>query len=69
MPEPVPAVGEAPVAVPARAGLGIEPDMERIEAAHALYRKVAQGARDDAVAMQYLFPGWTYDPKRPSYAR
>jgi len=40
-----------------------------IEAAHALYRKVAQGARDDAVAMRCLVPGWTYDPKRPSYAR
>ena len=66
--EPLQILGGA-VAVPARAGLGIEPDMERIEAAHALYRKVAQGARDDAVAMRYLFPGWTYDPKRPSFAR
>ncbi len=57
------------VAVPDRPGLGIEPDMARIEAAHALYKQVAQGARDDAVAMRCLFPGWTYDPKRPSFAR
>ncbi len=57
------------VAVPSRPGLGIEPDLERIEAAHALYKQVAQGARDDALAMRYLVPGWTYDPKRPSYAR
>ncbi|WP_027867908.1 enolase C-terminal domain-like protein [Massilia alkalitolerans] len=57
------------VAVPDRPGLGIEPDLARIEAAHALYKQVAQGARDDALAMRYLFPEWTYDPKRPSYAR
>ena len=57
------------VAVPERPGLGIEPDMARIEQAHQLYKKVAQGARDDAIAMRYLFPDWTYDAKRPSYAR
>jgi glucarate dehydratase len=43
--------------------------MERILAAHELYKKVAGGARDDAMAMRYLVPGWTYDPKKPSYAR
>jgi glucarate dehydratase len=57
------------VAVPDKPGLGIEPDMDQIERAHALYQKVAQGARDDAAAMQYLVPGWTYDPKRPSMLR
>ena len=57
------------VAVPDRPGLGIEPDMARIEAAHALYKQVAAGARDDAMAMRYLVPAWTYDPKRPSFAR
>ncbi|RZJ84878.1 MAG: glucarate dehydratase, partial [Massilia sp.] len=66
--EPLQIVGGA-VAVPDKPGLGIEPDLDRIEQAHALYRKVAQGARDDAVAMRYLVPGWTYDPKRPSLAR
>ena len=50
-------------------GLGIEPDMDRIMAAHELYRKVANGARDDAMAMQYLIPGWQYHPKRPSFGR
>ncbi|XZX94084.1 glucarate dehydratase, partial [Stutzerimonas frequens] len=50
-------------------GLGIEPDMDRIMAAHELYRKVASGARDDAMAMQYLIPGWQYHPKRPSFGR
>ncbi len=27
------------------------------------------GARDDAVAMQYLVPGWTFDRKRPCLVR
>jgi glucarate dehydratase len=66
--EPLQIVG-GQVAVPDRPGLGIEPDMERIEQAHALYKKIASGARDDAIAMRYLFPGWQYDPKKPSYAR
>jgi glucarate dehydratase len=66
--EPLRIVG-GQVAVPERPGLGIEPDMARILDAHALYRKVAGGARDDAMAMRYLVPDWKYDPKRPSYAR
>ncbi len=57
------------VAVPDVPGLGVKPDMERIAAAHALYKKVAGGARDDAMAMRYLVPGWTYDPKKPSLGR
>jgi glucarate dehydratase len=46
-------------------GLGIEIDMERLETAHALHQKLGLGARDDRAAMQYLMPGWTFDPKRP----
>jgi glucarate dehydratase len=57
------------VTVPDRPGLGIAPDVERILSAHELYKKVAGSARDDAMAMRYLVPGWTYDPKRPSYER
>ncbi|MCO5397895.1 enolase C-terminal domain-like protein [Ralstonia soli] len=57
------------VAVPERPGLGIEIDMERVMAAHALYQTLGPGARDDAMAMQYLVPGWTYDPKRPAFGR
>jgi glucarate dehydratase len=49
-----------------RPGLGIEVDMERLETAHALHQKLGLGARDDRAAMQYLVPGWTFDPKRPS---
>jgi glucarate dehydratase len=51
--------------VPERPGLGIEVDMEQIERAHALYNTMGLGARDDAQAMQFLVPGWKFNPKRP----
>ncbi|HEU5340884.1 enolase C-terminal domain-like protein [Edaphobacter sp.] len=51
--------------VPDRPGLGIVLDMERVEAAHRLYQQAGAGGRDDAVAMQYLRPGWKFNPKRP----
>ena len=57
------------VAVPQAPGLGIEPDYARISAAHELYKKVAASARDDAMAMRYLVPGWTYHPRQPSLGR
>ena len=55
--------------VPQRSGLGIEIDMAQIESAHKRYTSMGAGARDDAVAMQYLIPNWTFDPKRPSLVR
>ena len=67
-PEPL-RIQDGHVAVPERPGLGIEIDMDRVMAAHALYNTLGPGARDDAMAMQYLLPGWTYDPKRPSLGR
>ena len=51
--------------VPERAGLGIEIDMQRIEQAHELYGKMGLGSRDDRTAMQFLVPGWKFNPKRP----
>src|SRR6266480_1981375 len=57
------------VAVPKKAGLGVEIDMAQIEKHHRLYQEKALGARDDAVAMQYLIPGWKFDNKRPSLVR
>jgi glucarate dehydratase len=56
------------VAVPDEGGLGIDIDMAQIEKAHELYKRVAKGARDDAMAMQFLVPDWKYDPKKPSLA-
>ncbi len=57
------------VQVPTRPGLGVELDMAEVEKAHQLYRRHGLGARDDAVAMQYLIPGWAFDPKRPCMVR
>ncbi|CCD97267.1 (D)-glucarate dehydratase 1 [Bradyrhizobium sp. ORS 375] len=57
------------IAVPEQPGLGIEVDRGAIEKAHALYKSHGLGARDDAVAMQYLIPGWTFDDKRPCLVR
>ncbi len=55
--------------VPERAGLGVDLDFEAIGRAHALYKNEALGARDDAIAMQYLIPDWKFDPKRPCLVR
>jgi glucarate dehydratase len=55
--------------VPDRPGLGVEIDAVELEGAHALYQQHGLGARDDAAAMQYLVPGWTFDAKRPCLAR
>ena len=57
------------VAVPQKGGLGIELDEEQLEQAHQCYLKNGLGARDDAVSMQYLIPGWKFDPKRPCMVR
>ena len=50
-------------------GLGIELDMQQVMNAHELYKKLANGARNDAIAMQYLIPGWQFDRKRPCMVR
>ena len=57
------------IRVPERPGLGIEIDMAQLDKAHAAYRSLGSGRRDDAIAMQYLIPGWRFDPKRPSLVR
>jgi glucarate dehydratase len=57
------------VAVPKGPGLGIEIDLDQVAKAHALYKSCGLGARDDAVAMQYLWPGWRFDSKRPCLVR
>jgi glucarate dehydratase len=66
--EPLQIVG-GHVQVPARPGLGIELDMVEVEKAHQLYKQHGLGSRDDAMAMQYLIPGWTFDHKRPALVR
>ena len=57
--------------LPKKPGLGVEIDREQLEKAHALYMEKChgKGARNDAVGMQYLIPGWKFDPKKPSLVR
>ena len=66
--EPLP-IRAGKIAVPDRPGLGIELDMAEVEKATRLYLQYGLGARDDAVAMQFLVPGWRFDPKRPCLVR
>jgi glucarate dehydratase len=62
-------IKDGAVVVPTAPGLGVELDRDALQAAHELYLEHGLGARDDAVAMQYLVPGWTFDPKRPCLVR
>jgi glucarate dehydratase len=66
--EPLQIVG-GQVQVPRKPGLGVELDRAEVEKAHRLYQQHGLGARDDAVAMQYLVPNWRFDPKRPCMVR
>ncbi|MBE6904962.1 MAG: glucarate dehydratase [Ruminococcaceae bacterium] len=55
--------------LPQKPGLGIEVDREQVLKAHQLYLDNCLGARDDAIGMQYLIPGWKFDPKCPCMVR
>ena len=57
------------IKVPEKPGLGVDVDMDQIHRAHALHKTLPTGARNDAAAMQYLIPGWTFDRKRPAMGR
>lgn len=64
-----PEIVDGEVRLPRAPGLGVQVDLERLHAAHELYREHALGARDDATAMQFLVPGWAFDAKRPCLVR
>ena len=66
--EPLEIIG-GHVQVPKKPGLGVELDMVEVEKAHRLYKQHGLGARDDAMAMQSLIPGWSFNPKRPALDR
>lgn len=57
------------VQVPKKPGLGVEIDMDQVMKAHELYKSMGLGNRNDAMAMQYLIPNWTFDHKRPCLVR
>jgi len=62
-------IRDGAIEVPTTPGLGVRLDRDRVDAAHELYLEHGLGSRDDAAAMQYLLPGWTFDPKRPCLVR
>ena len=62
-------IKEGYVDVPAKPGLGIEVDMDAVMQANQLYQQHGLGARDDAIAMQYLIPGWKFNHKMPCTVR
>lgn len=57
------------VEVPKKPGLGIDIDMDQLLKAHEVYKANCLGGRDDAMGMQYLIPGWKFDPKKPCMVR
>jgi len=57
------------IRIPSKPGLGIEIDLDELDKAHLAYKNMGLGARDDAAAMQFLVPNWTFDNKRPCMVR
>lgn len=55
--------------VPTTPGLGVELDEEKLMEAHRLYKTLDVTQRNDAMAMQFLIPGWEFDPKKPALVR
>ena len=64
-----PQIRDGYLEVPKGPGLGVEIDMEKVEEANRLYRLLPGHDRDDAAAMQYLIPGWKFDPQMPALVR
>jgi hypothetical protein len=52
-----------------RTGFSGAPVVTGMQVIPALYKQHGPGARDEAVAMQYLISGWTFDDKRPCLVR
>ncbi|WP_244786920.1 glucarate dehydratase [Cupriavidus pauculus] len=57
------------VQVPKTPGLGVELDMDALARANRLYQEKGLGARDDAIAMQFLIPNWKFNNKMPCMVR
>jgi glucarate dehydratase len=62
-------ISDGRIQVPQGGGLGVTLDMAAVDEAHQRYLAHGLGARDDAIAMQYLIPGWTFNPKQPCLVR
>jgi glucarate dehydratase len=62
-------IREGKIPVPNKPGLGIQIDQEKLLEANKLYNSLSLSGRDDAMAMQYLIPGWQFDSKKPALVR
>ncbi len=63
-----PEIEDGYIEIPDTPGLGVEIDFEKMEEAHQLYLRTGLTKRDDSIAMQFLKPGWKFNPKRPCLA-
>jgi len=64
-----PVIQDGYLPLPAKPGLGVTLDMNKVMKANELYRRLPTHDRNDAVAMQCLIPNWKYDHKRPALVR
>ena len=55
--------------MPKKPGLGIDVDLDQVKKANKIYLENCLGARNDAIGMQYLIPGWKFDNKKPCLVR
>ncbi|MGQ1348101.1 glucarate dehydratase [Acinetobacter baumannii] len=62
-------IKDGKIQVPTAPGLGVELDWDRINQSHELYKLKGLGARNDADAMQFLIPNWTFNNKKPCLVR
>lgn len=60
---------EGCIEITQKPGLGVDVDIEAVKKAHQVYLDNCLGARDDSLGMQYLVPGWKFDPKKPCLVR
>ena len=67
--EDTPQIKNGRLRVPSEPGLGVRLNWDRVMEANRLYECLPSHDRDDAAAMQYLIPGWTYDHKKPCLVR
>ncbi|WP_461219459.1 enolase C-terminal domain-like protein [Lapidilactobacillus salsurivasis] len=62
-------IQDGKIKIPAKPGLGIEIDRQRLSAANKLYETMPARYRDrdDTLAIQYLEKDWVFDSKRPVF--
>lgn len=62
-------IRDGKLTVPKTPGLGVELDEDKLMEANRLYQSLDVTQRNDAMAMQFLIPGWEFDPKKPALVR